>query len=271
DKFELDFAIRLLAFPRVTIMADAFACPSCSKAILPKIDGRLPPWCPHCGVDMKLAAASTSAAPAPAPSSPPQPVAPPVAATPFGAAGVIAPRDEVPTETYFHACVPAFSVKNHRLFRIYVMPSDLLVFALGGCEASEDQALPQAHSPATQGGAGAMATLQQSKPLNVAGRVAELDAADAMTLRQIAESGDGAFVVGRDDVKSMTLAGPSFWWSRICKVRHEGLLKFDHRKQGQLTYALLRLRDARRAAEYLPRLFPDRLEISLSWCSAGRR
>jgi hypothetical protein len=247
----------------MTIMPEAFICPSCSKNLPPTTDGRPPPWCTYCGVDMKTDAARAAL---PLPSRPfPSP-------TPFGPAGLIETGDAAPNQTYFHACVPAFSEKNHRLFRIYTMPSDLLVFALGGWVGSDEQTAPRTPStqPSPAGIPGATATLHESKPSHLTERIAELDAADAMTLRQIAESGDRAFVVGRDDVKTMTLAGPSFWWRWICKVGHEGLLKFDHRKQGQVTYALLRPRDARRAFDHLPRIFGERLQISLSWGTARR-
>jgi hypothetical protein len=69
----------------------------------------------------------------------------------------------------------------------------------------------------------------------------------------------------------MTLAGPSLWNSWVCSVQHEAMLKFKHRSQGSLAFALPSLRDARRAAEHLPRLFGDRVEVSLSWGSASRR
>ena len=54
-------------------------------------------------------------------------------------------------------------------------------------------------------------------------------------------------------------------------VVHEAMLKFKHRSQGSLAFALPSLRDARRAAEWLPRLFGDKVQVSLSWGSAGRQ
>jgi len=229
----------------------------------------MPPWCPHCGADVKFDAKPDSDAPL---APPPAPL--PAAPVPRGAAGLMETVDAAPTESFFHACEPALSDKQHRLFRFYITQRDLLVFALGVGAVSEGHVLPRTRTilPPNQGGiVGAMAMMQESKDLQLAKRIEELDVAAEPTLRQIAESGDRGFVVGPDDVKWMTLSGPSLWNSWVCSVQHEAMLKFKHRSQGSLTYALPSLRDARRAAEHLPRLFGDRVQISLSWGAAGRR
>jgi hypothetical protein len=182
--------------------------------------------------------------------------------------------DAAPTESFFHACVPApFSDKSHRLYRFYVTPNDLLVFSLGVGAVSEGQVLPRTRTilPPTMGGmAGAMAKFEEAKDLHLAKRITELDTASEAMLREFAESGDRAFVVGPEDLKWVTLSGPSLWYGWICSVQHEAVLKFHHRTQGRFSVALPSLRDARRAAEYLPRLFGDRLKVTLSWGSAGR-
>jgi hypothetical protein len=236
-------------------------------------DGRTPPWCPHCGVDIKRDALVAPAAAVVAAAPVPKPVAAitlPEAPTPRGAAGLLETVEQAPTESFFHACDPALSDKCHRIFRFYITPSDLLVFALGMGAVSEGQVLPRTKSilPPTMGGmAGAMARMEESKDLQLAKRIEELDAANEKALRDMAESGDRGYVVGPDDVKWMTLAGPSLWNSWVCSVQHEAMLKFKHRKQGSLAFALPSLRDARRAAEHLPRLFGERVQVSLSWGS----
>jgi hypothetical protein len=191
-------------------MAVALACPSCSKSLL-AADGRTPPWCPHCGADIKRDAPPASAAApaaAVAAAAAPKPVAAitlPETPTPRGAAGLLETVEQAPTESFFHGCEPAaLSDKCHRIFRFYITESDQLVFALGVGAVSEGHVLPRTKSilPPTMGGiAGAMARMEESKDLQLAKRIEELDAADENALRQMAESGDRGYVVGPDDVK----------------------------------------------------------------------
>ena len=110
----------------------------------------------------------------------------------------------------------------------------------------------------------------EAKELDLAKRVAELDAADENGLRQYAASGDAAFQVTPQDLKWMTLDGPSVWYRWFNSVEHEAVWKFALRSQGRWDFALPSLRDARRAAEWLPRLFHDLVKVNLSWGSSRR-
>jgi hypothetical protein len=198
---------------------------------------------------------------------------PAAASTPLGAAGLLSTVDAAPTESFFHACVPAFSDKNHRLYRIYVTTGDLLVFAIGIGAVSMGAVLPRTRSllQPQPGLVHAIAAMHEAAQLQLARRIAELDVADEATLRGLAASGDDAFRVEREDVKWMTLGGPSLWYRWICSVQHEAVWKFAHRTLGRHVFALPSLRDARRAAEWLPRLFGERVQVTLRWGSSGRR
>jgi hypothetical protein len=48
----------------------AILCEKCAQAIPPKPDNRLPPWCPHCGADLKRAPAQADPRPSPREPSP---------------------------------------------------------------------------------------------------------------------------------------------------------------------------------------------------------
>jgi hypothetical protein len=195
-----------------------------------------------------------------------------VAATPepLGRIGMMPTVDAAPTESFFHACIPAFSECNHRLYRVYITASDLLVFALGVGPVSMGEVLPRTRSvlPPRPGLANAIAKMREATQLRLADRIRELDSADETALRQSAEAGDRGFVVAPEDVSWMTLGAPSFWYRWICSVQHEAVLKFAHRTQGRWTLALPSFRDARRALEWLPRLFPDRVQVNLRWGSS---
>src|SRR5205823_14956989 len=178
----------------VPIMASAMSCGSCSKQVLASPEGRMPPWCPHCGASLKNHAAPKATPAAAAP-------------IPLGHAGFMPTVDAAPTESFFHACVPGISENNHRLYRVYITASDLLVFAIGTGAVSMGEVLARTRpSQLPRGGiAGAMAMRSEAKELDLAKRVAELDAADENNLRQYAASGDAAFQVIPQDIKWMTL------------------------------------------------------------------
>ncbi len=218
----------------------------------------MPPWCPHCGAGLQ----------APAPTAPPPATSP----TPLGRAGYLPNVDAAPTESIFHACIPGYSDNHHRLYRIYVTSGDLLVFAIGIGAVSMGEVMPRSRSTRNPqpGLVEAIAAMHEAKQLELARRVAELDAADEPTLRQFAEAGDRGFVAAPGDVNWMTLSAPSLWYRWVCGVQHEAVWKFAHRTKGRWKFALPGLRDARRAAEWLPRLFPGAVEVSVRWGSSGR-
>jgi hypothetical protein len=190
----------------------------------------------------------------------------------LGQAGYLPTADAAPTESFFHACIPGVSENHHRLYRVYITAADLLVFAIGNGAVSMGEVLARTRPERLpQGGmAGAIAMREEAEDLELAKRVTELDAADENRLREYAVSGDAAFQVTPQDVKWMTLDGPSLWYRWFNSVEHQAVWKFAHRSQGRREFALPSLRDARRAAEWLPRLFPDQVKVSLNWRSSRR-
>jgi hypothetical protein len=176
--------------------------------------------------------------------------------------------DAAPTESFFHACVPSYSENDHSLYRIYVTDRDLLFFKIGVGPVSMGEVLPRTRPNRigpNVGLAGAVAELADAHQRHMAERIAELDAANEAMLRAFAEERDRGFVIGPDDVASMSLSGPSLWYRWLCSVEHQAVWKFKHRTEGRWKLALPALRDARRAAEHLPRIFGERVQVSLAW------
>jgi hypothetical protein len=202
------------------------------------------------------------------PESPPAAVTP----TPLGQAGYLPTVDAAPTESFFHACIPGVSENRHRLYRVYITAADLLVFTIGRGAVSMGEVLARTRRERLpQGGmAGAIAMREETEDLDLAKRIAELDAADENRLREYAVSGDAAFQVTPQDLKWMTLDGPSLWYRWFNSVEHQAVWKFGHRSQGRQEFALPSLRDARRAAEWLPRVFGDQVKVSLNWGSSRK-
>lgn len=226
-------------------------CPSCSRPILASPEGRLPPWCPQCGASIKSDASTI------APSRP----------EPVGRLGLMPTADSAAGRPFFHACVPAYSENYHQHYRIYPMASDLLLFALGIGPVVNGEIMPRTRSVfGPRGGlAGAIAEWEDAKQRQLATRIQDLDAADEPMLRTLAEAGDRGFVLRPGECASMRLGGPSFWYRWICGVGHEAVWRFRTIEHGTWKLALPSLRDARRAAEHLPRIFDNAVEVSLSW------
>lgn len=237
-------------------MPIAPACPGCSKPVLASRNGELPPWCPLCGVSLKAAPAEQLA----------------VAPTPMGPAGLLTSVDAAPTESFFHACIPAFWESDHHLYRIYVHEGELWVFTLGVGQVSLGEIMPRTRSMVMgYGGMGAaIMRMQEAQRIHLAERIEALDTADPATLRQFAASGDRAFIVAPDDVEWMTLKGSSLWTRLVHNVEHEAVWKFARRGRGQWSFALPGIRDARRAAEWLPRVFGNSVKVALNWGSSAR-
>ncbi len=237
--------------------------------ILTDSEGRMPPWCRHCGADLKSSPKNpTPAAAAEAPLREP---------VPLGANGNLPPNGKDQGLAYIHACVPEL-LGNNSLYRVYFTKTDLLVFRIGSGSVSAGQVLPQTRARINPVGFGLLpmiangvAKKREAEQLRLAERAKELDGADEPTLRDYAYTGDAAFILGPGDVTWLRIDPPSGYIRYLFGVDHEGVLKFAHRAAGKMKLALPSWKDARRAIEELPKLFGNLVQVNLSWGSAARR
>ena len=93
-------------------------------------------------------------------------------------------------------------------------------------------------------------------------RAGLLDSADEINLRQYTDEWKGSFTVDPGDVSSMRIDRPSAWRRFLSGIAYEGLLRFRHRWEGEVEFALRSLTDVRRAVEEMPRLFGEIAEIN---------
>jgi hypothetical protein len=232
-------------------------------------EGRVPPWCRHCGADLKTspkepAPAATAQAPLQQPKLP-------------SAAGPPAPNGQTKAPPYIHACIPGMLGKN-MLYRIYFTSSDLLVFRIGSGTISAGQVLPSTKARVRPIGLGllpmiahSVAKRNEAEDMRLADRAKELEAADEPTLRDCVHTGDAAFALGPGDITWLRIDPPSGYIRVFCGVDHEGILKFEHRTAGKMKLALPSWKDAKKAIEELPKLFGDLVQVNLSWGTAARR
>jgi hypothetical protein len=238
------------------------SCPSCAKSVSADTDGRVPPWCRHCGANLKTATDT----PALTASTSPHAGAP--AAIGGETRAVTAPSRGV---LFIQGCDPSLWGTDHALHRIYITSTDLLVFRIGYGAVSGGQVLPRTKPRRVFAGGlvGAVAIMVEAKRARLASRVQELDEADEATLRHYAAEWEGSFSAGADDLAWLRIDPPSRWVRFYSGIQHEGVLKFAHRDGAKMVLVLPGVKDVRRAAQELPRLFSGCVEINLPWASAA--
>ena len=250
-------------------MAQTVSCRSCSRIVSADDGGRLPPWCPKCGADLKPEAEPRARAGFLSPGAD------------EGAAGMMSPQPaennafdhQGQVRLFFHACDPSILGSKHTLYRIYITSRDLLFFQIGSGSICDGEVLPSTKRNKNLMGAGlgaAAAQMADIRQLELARRISELDAADESALRDQATSGDAAFCADAADLESICIAPPSLWIHLLCRIDHQALLKFAHRRQGKMRLVLPSWRDVRRSAEGLPKIFGDLVQINLPWGAAAR-
>jgi len=247
-------------------MSCAISCPACSKSVSADAEGRLPPWCRHCGASFK-AGPETSAALAPAapahPGEPAQPVT----------GDCHPPRLLRPGPLFIHGCEPSMRGLEHTLHRIYITGTDLLFFRIGSGAVSGGQIVPRTKvRRALAGGlVGAIAMMREAENTRLAARVQELDQADELTLRHYAAEWPKSFIAAPYDLQWVRIDPPSGWVRFFSGIAHAGVLKVEHHTAGKMSLVVPSVRDVRLAAQELPKLFAGCVEINLPWASAAGR
>lgn len=219
------------------------ACGRCSR-IAPAEAG-LPPWCPHCGADLK---ATADAAPL----------------TYGGAPG----RELANLTTQLQP--PYFHGRIERHFRIYVLPSKLLFLDapvlddLSGAERIIRGVSIQAGLVGWVIGAtvaGAIGDNRRSKTRN---RLLMLDVAATEVLVEMAEREGTSFVAEVDEVQEVRIEALTTWQNTFaggCAAR----LQFRHPERGAVSVDLPKPDDVRIGIKQLSAVFGDRLTVNATW------
>lgn len=239
-------------------------CKSCGWVFSPT-PGSRPPWCPHCGADLKAEPADRPPGTVTPEAAPPEQPRPPEAPPPVAEAssGTAPPRQPLP---YFQACRPPSWSQDRCLYRVYVTGTDLLFIALGtGGHA-------QAAGCAAMGGAvgglvGAAVVWHKQKQMERRGQL--LDAADEPALRQLAEEEKNSFRAAVADLHDVRIDPPPSVWSRLFRGSAPcvGQLRLAHAQRGAMTLELPTPEDVRVALAELRRLFGPAVQTSLTWRS----
>jgi hypothetical protein len=239
-------------------------CPKCSGSN-PMPDDRAPPWCKWCGANI----------PDPSVDGDYSHVASPQHAQ-FVAVESKANRGAA---RFLHACTPLPLSRNDcRLYRIYVINTDLLIFQIGIGSVLHGQILsrvrlePEAkprvcqRMPHPEEG---YERAQEEFEMQFADRIASLDSANEEALYLQATSGHGSLLLEGANITRIRIGPPSFWYSYLCWMEHSGVLKIWHTR-GKSTFVFATAKDIREAALALPAAFGDKVELNIGW-GPGRR
>jgi hypothetical protein len=219
------------------------ACGRCSR-IAPAEAG-LPPWCPHCGADLKATADT--------------------APLMFGGA----PGRELANLTT-QLQPPYFHGRIERHFRVYVVPSKLLFLEapvledVSGAERIIRGVSIQAGLVGWVIGAtvaGAIGDNRRSKTRN---RLLMLDVAATEVLVEMAEREGTSFVAEVDEVQEVRIEALTTWQNTFaggCAAR----LQFRHPERGPVSVDLPKPDDVRIAIKQLSAVFGDRLTVNATW------
>jgi hypothetical protein len=215
------------------------ACGRCARAV--PADLGAPPWCPHCGSDLKPAT---------------QPGMPTVRAGELVPAALLQP--------------PYFVGRRARSYRVYVLPKQLLFL---DCPAPDDRSASEkvVMGVSIQGGligamiGGAIAgAIQQNRLAKTRDRDWTLNMADTDELIAMAEREQDSFALDLEDLRDVLIEGLTFW-QRAFADRSAARLKFLHPVRGPMTFELPRPIDVGVAIKQLPPLLDERITVNAKW------
>lgn len=169
---------------------------------------------------------------------------------------------------YFHArVVGSIWSPDHKIYRIYVAVTDLLVINLGVNTLTPEQAARQQTGamgggliPALVGGYTAAKT--KAKIERWAKALAD---ADETVLRQFIAEDDTSFILSKNDMDHMRVEPHSFWTKMKAGADTVARVTFTHAARGDMTLAPLTLEDVTAAANELPKLMGHKVTVKISW------
>ena len=163
---------------------------------------------------------------------------------------------------YFNASRMAFWNNNRHVYRVYVLPNEMLFLKLGS-------GFRDPGSAAAMGGAvgGGIAGLMAGRKLKqIEEKRQQLDAAPPEELRRIAREDKGSFSATADELSDLRLDAPSgFWGLMLSGATQTGLLCFTHAKHGKYTLELVAMEDMKKAFDALPQHFGNRIAVNVQW------
>jgi hypothetical protein len=232
------------------------ACSRCSRTIPAEVG--VPPWCPHCGGDLRSTAPDALA------------VFGGVAADMDRSGGASSTGGQAKPRPLDTLQPPYFVGRMGLTYRVYILPSKLLFLEAPALE-DESGAERVVKGLSLQGGligyaigstiAGAIASDRRAKARD---RQWALDMACTERLMELAECEGTSFMLHIDDLDHVRIEALGFWhhlFAANCSAR----LRFVHCVRGPITIELPKPDDVRVAIKQLPSVFGEKLSIRAAW------
>jgi hypothetical protein len=142
---------------------------------------------------------------------------------------------------YFNAGRIAFWNSSRHVYRVYVLPNELLFLKLG--TGFRDPRSAGATGGALGGGIAALVAGRKMK--QIAEKQKQLDEATGEELRHLATTEKGSFAAGSHELTHLRLDPPSaFLGAMLAGTEHAGLLCFTHPERGKYKLELFTPEDA---------------------------
>jgi hypothetical protein len=251
-------------------------CPTCHHEIKASVgDWRLPPWCPKCGSAVQAGPETVQFQSlldrvGEKPSLPLGDATAAGPARPGTASDATNQPVTIPQETptFFCGMQPTIWGARKRMhYRFYPMSRDLIIVRSGGGTTDRDHvaAVGMAVGGPLWGPTVADHWTVDMPRSRLLTRTEWLQAADEAQLRMYVNDADGGYIIDPDEVSWLRIDPPSLWRRALGSLPHEAMLRFEHGQYGVLKFALPTFSDARRATQWLPRLFDHQCRINLPW------
>lgn len=240
-----DYGLTLPASSGPLSRGASIACGRCKRPVPAELG--IPPWCPHCGRDLKNAAEGSSLV--------------------FGG-GPVTDVDNLGAARQLQP--PYFVARLGRTYRVYILPSKLLFL---DAPAIDDVSGAERiiRGVSIQGGligwivgsavTGNIADDRRSKARN---RHLMLDVAEVPALVEMADHESTSFRVDVDDLGAVRIEGLSFWQNAFAD-RCAGRLHFVHPDRGPVSVDLPKPDDVRVAIKQLAAVLGDKLTVNAAW------
>jgi hypothetical protein len=156
---------------------------------------------------------------------------------------------------WFYASRLAFWSSNQHIYRVYVLPQEVLFLKVG--------------TGPTAGGAlwgpdlgAALAGPKIFK--QIATNLKQLEEADLPELRRLASSDPDSFATAAGELADLLLEAPPTFY-RLAPCEHLGELRFSHSTHGKYRLALFHHEHAKTAYRELPKALGDKIALHAEW------
>lgn len=156
---------------------------------------------------------------------------------------------------FFFAHRLAFWSSNRHIYRVYILPHELLFLKIGTGSCAEG---------ALWGGELGTALAGETMMKQIAEKLKQFDEADEVELRRLASSDPQSFAAVADELAELRLEAPPAFY-KLAPSEHAGELCFTHQARGKYRLALFGHEAAKTAYQDLPKALGEKIAVNAVW------